>query len=281
MRDRSSSATSVLLARLILVAIVAAAAATNLVLWRRAATPLPAGEAAPARYVCPMHPQVTATSPGDCPICRMALVPEAAAAPGGSGEPMALTLPGGKRLRGHDAVSRTQVFESNLEMRAPAGADDRETGVALYHLDESELILAGEEGLFSPSSGPRAGQPLGLKVRVLPGPRERWDEATVLVRFAAEPGVALVPHETGLLKLPTRLRKDLVVSESAIFHSPAGPYVLVTSDRGTFSKRSVEIGTMLYGQAAVVSGLRRGEHAVATHTFVLDLERRSQRRAGP
>jgi hypothetical protein len=223
----------------------------------------------------------------------MALVPEAAAPAGGgadgarraaaarSDEPMALTLPAGKRLRGHDAVSRTQVFESNLEMRVPAAADDRGTGVALYHLDESELILAGEEGLFSPSSGPRAGQPLGLKVRILPGPRARWDDATVLVRFAAEPGVTLVPRETGLLKLPTRLRKDLVVSDTAILRSPAGPYVLATSDRRTFTKRPVEIGSMLYEQADVVSGLRRGEYVAATHTFVLDLERRSQRGSGP
>ncbi|MBA4020665.1 MAG: hypothetical protein C0483_26190 [Pirellula sp.] len=27
----------------------------------------------PAPYVCPMHPQIQATFPGSCPICRMAL----------------------------------------------------------------------------------------------------------------------------------------------------------------------------------------------------------------
>lgn len=28
---------------------------------------------APAAYFCPMHPQIQATFPGNCPICRMAL----------------------------------------------------------------------------------------------------------------------------------------------------------------------------------------------------------------
>lgn len=32
----------------------------------------------PAAYVCPMHPQIQATFPGSCPICRMALKASAA-----------------------------------------------------------------------------------------------------------------------------------------------------------------------------------------------------------
>ncbi len=279
MSDRSSSTTAVLIGRLALAAVAAAAALGSLAAARRGAPPPVPGQATPAVYVCPMHPQVTARSPGDCPICRMALVP-AAAAPAGTGEPTTLTLPADKQLHGWDAVSHAKPFESSFEMRAPAAADDGATGVALYHLDESALIAAGEEGLFSPSSGPRAGAPLGVPVRVLPGPRPRWDEATVLVRFAVEPGTPLVPNETGLLKLATRQRTDLVVGEEAILDSPAGPYVLVTADRRTLSKRPVQVGTRLYGQAAIVSGLRRGEGVVARHTFVLDVQRRSPRGVG-
>lgn len=71
------------------------------------------------------------------------------------------------------------------------------------------------------------------------------------------------------------MREGLVVRDSAIIDSPAGPYVLVAAaDKRTLTKRPVEIGSRLYDYAAVVSGLRENEHVVATHTFVLDVERR-------
>jgi hypothetical protein len=90
--------------------------------------------------------------------------------------PVTLTLPAGIELHGYDTRARTQWFETALEMRVPAAAESARTGHALFHLDESELIRSGEEGLFSPSSGPRGGTPQGLKVRVLPGPREPWGQ---------------------------------------------------------------------------------------------------------
>ncbi len=27
------------------------------------------------KYTCPMHPEIVRDAPGDCPLCRMALVP--------------------------------------------------------------------------------------------------------------------------------------------------------------------------------------------------------------
>jgi len=294
-----SSRTSALIVagRLVLVVLAAGAAVTSLVVWRKGG-PSPIGAVSRATYVCPMHPEVTSPSTGDCPICRMALVPKAGPPEAASAEraglraratadtpPAAsgtLTLPPGKELHGYDAISRTKRFETALEMRTIAAADSRQTGVALFHLDESALIRPGEEGLFSPSSGPRAGAPLGLKVRIVEGPRERWDRSTVLVRFLVDGDAELVPQETGILKLATRLRNDLVVHASSIIDSPEGPYVLtVSDDRRTMTKRPVEVGTRLYGEAAVASGLRRGEQVAAKHTFVLEVERRLDRRATP
>lgn len=290
MPQRISSSTAVLIGRLVLVAIAAAASAAGFAVWHRDGRSKTADRASAVRYVCPMHPEVVSAAPGDCPICRMALVPRSAArgaeqahaqATGmGHDGPEKFTLPAALKLTGYDSLSRTKQFDTAFEMRAPAAAGDTRTGTALFHLDEGELIKPGEEGLFSPASGPRGDAPQGLKVHVLPGPYERWDAFTVLVRFEVDPGTDLVANETGLLKLATRLRHGLVVHESSIIDSPDGPYVLVAeADRHTFTKRPVEVGTRLYDYAAIVSGLHENEHVAATHTFVLDVQRRGQRTA--
>jgi len=49
-------------------------------LSKRRADPVPQPAAASATYTCPMHPQVRHAGPGSCPICGMALEPEAGGA---------------------------------------------------------------------------------------------------------------------------------------------------------------------------------------------------------
>jgi hypothetical protein len=265
----------IVVARALLVALAAAAVVAGFVLTRKSAPKLVAGGVV---YMCPMHPAVTSATPGECPICRMALERQSAGAPV---EPPSLTLPHGMRLAGFDSVSRVKQFESSFDMRAWAWAVSRDVGVALYPRDQAELLKPGEEGLFLPESGPRGPYPHGIKVHFGEQPPEPWDAATVLVRFRLDgrAGAGLQPKEIGSVKFATRLRNGLVVKESAIIQSPEGPYVLIASqDRRTFTKRPVQIGATLYEYADVVGGAREDEYAVALHTFVLDTERRLGRR---
>ena len=271
----------IVLSRALLVALGAAAVVTGFVVTRKSAPkPLASGVV----YVCPMHPAVTSPTPGECPICRMALERQAGGAPAEPADPPSLTLPRGLKLAGFDSVSRVKMFESSFDMRAWAWAESRDVGVALYPRDQAEILKPGEEGLFLPQSGSRGPVPHGIKVRLAAQAPEPWDASTALVRFRLDDqaGAALEPKEVGSVKFATRLRNGLVVKESAIIQSPEGPYVLIASeDRRTFTKRPVQIGSTLYEYADVVGGARENEYAVALHTFVLDTERRLGRRVAP
>ena len=76
MSDHSSARATRVMALVrwaLLVAVTALAGASVYRFWG----PLPerAGVASDARFYCPMHPQITAPNPGECPICHMALEP--------------------------------------------------------------------------------------------------------------------------------------------------------------------------------------------------------------
>jgi hypothetical protein len=254
-------------------------------------TPSAGTSPGPATYLCPMHPEVVATSPIDCPICRMRLEPakppsspktEIAAPPAGPDKERAtaFTLPNKAEFRRFDATSRVKIHPMSLEMRVPGSAETDELGSALFYRDESALLEPGEIGLFSPATR-ATSDPHGIEVRVSEDQPARWDERTALVRFVAKKG-ALRPGETGSVKFPTRIRNGLVVRASAVVESPDGPHVFVTSeDRRTLTRRRVEIGNVIYGLAAIVSGLREDEYVASKFAFLLDVERRALEGATP
>ena len=272
MNHASRSNAAIVATRLVLVAIAAGGVVAGLAARRVGSSPAAAAATRPS-FVCPMHAEVKSASPGDCPICRMALEPIANVAQAETAaEPAVLQLATvSKELRAFDAVSRVKRFDTSQEMRFHAWADSADAGVALLHTDQAKLLVAGEEGQFWPSSAPDAGN----TVRVGNEPPEPWDASTVRVRFHAAPGVRLPANASGSIKFATRLRHDLVVREGAILRSPEGPYVLVaTNERHTLTKRRVEVGSIAYGYASIVSGLNEDEWVVALHAFALDTARR-------
>jgi hypothetical protein len=269
---RSLALASIVAGRLLLAAVAAAAAVFGFASWQGA--PAQTSDSQKS-YACPMHPEVTSPAPGTCPICRMALEPKRAssstAKAGTEPESLSLTTVS-TELRAFDAVSRVKRFATSLEMRAPAWLESPQLGVALFPRDQSQLIQAGEAALFSPAS---RGDSPGITIHAADQPRERWDDATDLVRFRVSSGAELVAKEAGWVKFATRIRRDLVIRESAVRESTQGPYVLVASnDRHLLTKRAVEIGSKLHDYAAVISGLSEGEYVVAKHAFALDVERR-------
>jgi len=283
----------------ILLALAAAATIAAFVMTRRTGDHPSAGG---VFYTCPMHAEVISATAGDCPICRMQLEPRASrtanrssttaaiplASPSRAANsdhdqaPESFVLPPGAAIRSFEDLGYGKMYEMAREMRAPGWAETREVGQALLYRDEIELLQPTEEALFFPSTHVKDGQPAGIRVVRVDEPPVPWDEATALVRFRVAQNAELVPEQTGSVKFATKVREVRAVRSTAIIQSASGPYVLLASeDKRTFTKRPVRIGSVLYGEAAVLSGLEVGERIATLNTFALDAERRFAGRAAP
>jgi hypothetical protein len=234
------------------------------------------------RYVCPMHSEVTAASPGDCPICGMALEQvDAASRAAMLRDPAAAAeqVPFASLRVSYEAsnlmrFSVAQVRRNALpgEVFAPAIAGAGGQIVAQLYRDELASLAPDELAEFTPAAGP--GAPIKIR-RDATAPV--IEDATARVGFHVEPGGSAPPGQVGWVKLGYKVRAMLIVRSAAILYAADGPYVLTFSaQRGGLSKRRIEIGKDYSGMTAVVSGLRDKEFVMMANAFSLDAERRLQ-----
>jgi heavy metal-binding protein len=242
-------------ARLALVLLAGWAAWSGLVRLR----PPTAGEnVASARYVCPMHPGLTAAAPGECPICGMALrrVLDEGGHPAEAEPPPALT----------GSVDRVRRRVLSYDVRAPAWVRQGALRAHLYDEDVATLA-AGEEGLFHPALFP--GET--AIVHLTAAPPAPWDSSTSEVQFELAAGApAFAPGTAGWVELRSRPRTALVVPASAVLQSADGPCVLAAADDGTFARRPIRTGRTAAGVVSVVAGLREGERVMIRGAYFLD-----------
>lgn len=263
-----AAASVVVAARLILLLLAGVATVSAFVLSRE--EDQGAGAAA-KQYVCPMHLEVVSSTPGSCPVCRMAL--ERVRTPR-QGEPAASSVADDPPAESASApVTFAATRRSlSLEVRAPAWIEKRGQVTALLYDDEA--AAPSERGLFFTAAAPARGIPAR---RAAEAPA-RWDGSTSRAAFLLEEGAPdIPPGEVGWLTLAARPRERLVVPIGAVLYSAAGPYVLAAGPDGvTLRVRRVEVGRTYRGLAVVLSGLREGERVVAANAFFLDAERRLQ-----
>jgi hypothetical protein len=277
--------------RLLLLAVAAAALAAALAIGLRGRQSQGQGQGnadrAAVRYACPMHPEVRAQAPGECPICRMALerVGRSAAATNRAAAAESADFAAVENVRRHnivDFVRRRSLLVPARELRGPASVAPDGTVSALFYDDEIAALDDAERGIFAPTAAPQ----LTFAVRREPGQVERWDRSTSRIRFrftaAGHDSVPPRPLDVGWVELAPRPRQVLTVPASAILQSPEGPYVLAWTGVGfNFEKRPIEIGEtfLKQGFAVVLSGLRVNERVVGRATFFLEADRRATSRA--
>lgn len=231
-------------------------------------------ESAAARYVCPMHPDVTASRPGLCPICGMEV--ELVSAGGGAAAAI-----GPSTFQTYDFV-RHRGF--GLEIRAPAWIEADGVVSALVYKDLLPTLTSDERAVFSPSTGAPGGGGNVEVHRTLDATDApvSWDRATSRVHFQVSVrvrgGAWPRPGEVGWVRLAGKRREVQVIPYRAVLEGAEGPYVLVGSGDGrTLEKRPIELGRVIGGIATVLSGLRLQERVLVRGAFFVDAERRLRR----
>jgi Heavy metal binding domain len=216
-----------------------------------------------AHYLCPMHAEVTSAARGTCPICGMDLEPM-------SEGPIPVAARG-STYETYDTVRRRAY---GPDTPAPAWVLDDGTVVAILYTDELASRTPDERATFSPSSD---DSPIAVH-RTAEAP-EPWDRSTLRVRFHSDAlAPAPRPGEVGWLRRAMRTPEPPVIPFGAVLEDSGGSYVLAMSTDGrTVARRSVELGRVFGGVAAVLSGLRPSERVLITNAFFLDAERRLRR----
>jgi hypothetical protein len=267
---------------LLAVAAAALAAAVAIGLGGRDAAEV----AAAVRYACPMHPEVRAGAPGECPICRMALERVGRQAPitmhAAAAE--SADFAAVENVRRHNIVDfarRHTLLVPLCELRGPASVDTDGEVAALFYDDEVASLQDGELGTFTPTAAPNER----IALRRVAGAPQRWDSSTVRIRFrpvlrsvTGRSAPPLPAGQVGWVELAPRPRQVLTVPASAVVQSPEGPYVLASTGSGfNFEKRRIELGEtfLKQGLAVVLSGLRVNERVVGRATFFLEADRRT------
>jgi hypothetical protein len=278
------SRTAVVAFRLALLLLAAGAVTAALVISARD-TP---GTQSGARYVCPMHPEVSSAVPGQCPICRMALELVDRGHGAGSSErgdmPGMADMTAVENIRKHKIIdfvrTRSLLFELR-ELRGAAWVDADRTISAVFYDDQIDALAADDQGTFTLTRAPQ----VTFTVRRTDAPPERWDRSTSRIHFRLDAGAGaragattnpLGPGQVGWVELARRPREVLAVPASAVLQSPEGPYVLVPGQGVGFEKRPIEIGEtfLKQGFAVVLSGLHAHDRVVSKATFFVDSDRR-------
>lgn len=268
------SARLIILGRVVLLLIAAGAVVAAFVITQR--EDRAAGEPG-GRFVCPMHPEVTSSVPGDtCPICRMDLEP---VQPGGANAPSAAYSPLNAQ---YFDIARRRTYSHDV--RAPAWVEADGTVAAILYTDELATLGPEEHVTFSASRAPAqaaddggsAPKPPGERIEVHLEPEAPipWDRSTSQVHFRAETNQKLRPGEVGSVLLSGKRRELVSIPSVAILEDAEGPYVLVASEGWMLTRRPVEIGRVYGGLAFVISGLATRERVLVRDTFFHDAERR-------
>lgn len=228
-----------------------------------------------SHWTCPMHPQIHADHPGECPICHMKLIQIKAQQVQAAGQSQAenripflasdtqLTLLG---------IQRTEVEKMDLKLKIPVSGRFISSSAVAFQIYESDLrYIKPGLGFRGASSFFPEDEVIGMisSVDSIVDPTSR----TVRVVGSVLKGARGVRSETGFRgDIEFELKNRVAIPESSVVHTGKSDLVYVFGEGKQLKPTAVKLGLKTEGFYDVLSGVEPGQSISSGPNFLIDSE---------
>lgn len=232
-------------------------------------------EVAPSFWTCPMHPQIHADHPGECPICHMKLV-EVKAKKAESGEATKEEKRSSVQISeeqiGLVGIQRHSTEKMNLKIKIPVSGRFISSSAVVFQIYESDIryvkagvAFIGESSFYSEDEI----QGTVSSVDSIVDPTSR----TIRVVGSIKKGPRGVVSDTGFRgQVELEIKDRIAIPESSVVHTGDGDLVYIFSENNKLTPKVVKLGIKSEGFYDVLSGLSAGETISSGPNFLIDSE---------
>ncbi len=233
-------------------------------------------------WTCPMHPQIHADHPGECPICHMKLVQvkaqQAQTAEQSQSDNRVPVSAAGDQLA-LLGIQRAEVEKMSLKVKIPVSGRFISTSSVAFQIYEGDLryvkaglIFKGESSFYPEEEV--TGVISSVDSMVDPTSR------TIRVVGSVKKGPRGALSETGFRgDIVLELKDRIAIPESSVLHTGSGDLVYLFTKGNELSPKTVKLGLKSEGFYDVLEGVEPGQVISSGPNFLIDSE--SKIRAAP
>jgi hypothetical protein len=223
-------------------------------------------------WTCPMHPQIHAEHPGECPICHMKLIEVKAKPLDTSQQSDRTSVQVATNQMALLGIQRTDVEKMNLRIKIPVSGRYISSSSVAFQIYESDLRYVKPGLAFKGASSfyPEE-QVTGTisSVDSIVDPTSR----TVRIVGAIRAGTRGTPSETGFRgDIELELKDRIAIPESSVVHTGEGDLVYVFTNGNELQPRKVKLGIKSEGFYDVLEGVEPGVAISSGPNFLVDSE---------